>query len=388
MAKEETKWAPGAPVTRRAFLRWGLATGMAGLMASGFARRVGGLQVSEEPRVLLGDIVDFALASDEWPGDFGFVTFRLQRGFFNNQFVWFIRTDASQRAFAEEQGLLFTPKLQETLGVPGTVGDIYLFREDVVGGRGYRPLPVFRSIPGQPDYSPLFRVHFITEAKFPEVLVSHAAIEASRRAGEVKIERTDIVVNYPVVRWPVMTPVPGSSRLQLEGYAELPHDTELARYLGGGQLIGPVDLLKQTVTFKLHKCFPNFRYTITDASLAGPATNMNVVYSPGLARLPRTSLGTGQVFVFGNGIPGSGPMGFQASIMDPKIPSSEWSPLWDHFTMVWKDPSRARLVTTMARLRRLLAQGELERFNGVPATHPQGFVVNCPTPITAEVEVE
>ncbi len=364
-----------AQMTRRSFLKWGLAIStLAGLSGGGYAPLV---VRGEGSFGRVGDVVDFALESREWPGDFGYVTFRLQRGFYDCQQTFFIRTDCSDRSFAEEQGLRFVPRLRQALGVQGVVGDLYLFKEDIVGDRGYRPLPVLSTVPGQPDYSPLFRVHFITEAKFPELLVSVKAIEASVRVGEAKVETTDIVVNYPVVRWPVMTPSPEGTG----GYVELPHDTTLEEYLGGGQLIRPVDLLKQTVTFKLQKCFPNFRYIVTDVSMADPAAKMNIAYSPGLARLWEARKALARVFVFGNGIPGGGPMGFQSSIMDPKVTSNFWSPLWEHFTVLWQDPAKAVLITDERELRRRLDRGELERFIGTPATHPQGFVVNCPIPV-------
>ncbi len=375
-----------ASLTRRAFLRWGLATGMAGLMAGGFARWVGGREVSE-PQVLVGDVLGFALKSDDWSGDFGFVTFRLQLGFYNGKFAYFIRTDCSDRGFAKENGLVFVPRLRHALTVRGekgekAVGDIYLFAEGIVTSSGYQPLPVLSSVPGQSDYSPLFRVHYITSAQIPELLVSKRAIEASVRVGEAKVETTDIVVNYPVVRWPMMTSPPGSSRLQFEGYTELPHDTELEEYLGGGQLIGPVDLLKQTVTFKLQKCFPNFRYIVTDTSMAMGAQMMHIAYSPGTALIhQQASRAMARVFVFGNGISGGGPMGFQSSLMDPPVGRVAWSPLWDHFTVLWQEPSRAVLIEELGELNGRLAAGELQLFNGTPMTHPQGFVVNCAVPV-------
>lgn len=46
---------------------------------------------------------------DEWPGAFGSVTFRLREGRHNGEPIYFIRTDASEATFAEENELIFVP---------------------------------------------------------------------------------------------------------------------------------------------------------------------------------------------------------------------------------------------------------------------------------------
>lgn len=330
----------------------------------------------EEPKKLVGDVIDFALKSDKWAGEFGWVTFRLQEAFYQGDKAYFIRTDASDKAFAKETSLIFAPRLKDALTVTSAdgskaVGDLYLFK-GVLTSSGQVPLPVLSSVPGQADYSPLWQIRLITRATFPEQLTSVQAIEVARRAGQADIQTTEIVVNYPVVKWPG---------------GELSHDTKLQQYLGEGQLIAPVDLEKTQVTFKLQQCFPGMRYIVTDVSMGMGARMMNIAYSPRLARLQAANKAMSQVYVFGNGLPGGGPMGFQSSLMDPPLGGQNlWTPLWDHFTLVWKDPTRATLVTDFDQMRRLETTGQLQQFNGTPDTHPQGFVVNCPVPVGVEEE--
>ncbi len=48
-----------------------------------------------------------------------------------------------------------------------------------------------------------------------------------------------------------------------------------------------------------------------------------------------------------------------------------------------RNEENARLLKTSAEIRELVESGELEQFNGVPNSHPNGFVVNCPAPILA-----
>ena len=93
--------------------------------------------------------------------------------------------------------------------------------------------------------------------------------------------------------------------------------------------------------------------------------------------------GTDEIWVFGNGIPGPGVMGFQPAVFDNKAGQPAWSPFWDHRTVVWKDESQATVLTSSAEIRALIESGDLEEFMGVPDTHPDGFVVNCPAPILA-----
>src|SRR5215211_3043795 len=45
-------------------------------------------------------------------------------------------------------------------------------------------------------------------------------------------------------------------------------DRKLRAYLEGGQLIEPPDTRAGEVKFKLHECFPNARYIVTDHSIA------------------------------------------------------------------------------------------------------------------------
>ena len=50
------------------------------------------------------------------------------------------------------------------------------------------------------------------------------------------------------------------------------------------------------------------------------------------------------ITVFGNGLTGPGAMGFQPGIFREKAGEPAWSPLWDHFTVVWSDPAAATLL--------------------------------------------
>ena len=311
-------------------------------------------------RVIVGDVLDHALRSDEWEGAFGFVTFRLQHGLFEGKDVYFIRTDTSDQAFAEAEGLVWAPKIA-VLAAPGLTGDAYL-----MAGTTDQPA-VLSSAPGRPDFTPAWRISRGTWKGSPKEVASVSELKDAEGAGDLTVERTDIVLNGAAVRW-------GSGELSVDG--------ELVEYLGGGQLVEPPDTSGMRVTFKLHECFPGVRYIVADTSLEPMAEGMRIVPSPGLADSPSAGA-TGRTNVFMNGLEGPGPMGFQPSVFDSKAGDPAWSPFWDHMTYAWADGVEPQVLTSEEEVHAVRDAGELEEFPGTPDTNGEVFTVNCPVPVLA-----
>lgn len=311
----------------------------------------------EGPHVIVSDVLDYALTSAAWPGAFGWVSFRLHEAMHNGQPVYYVRTDASDQAFARENGLVWMPLL-----IAGDDGDfenqLYVFGDD-------RP-PIMRSIPEQPDFLSLFEIVHVRRATSLD-LRSAREIQAASESGDVALEPTGIYVNYPVVKWPG---------------GELPVDRARDSYLGTGQLLEPVDVKAKTVTFKLHEGYPGNRYILTDTSAVDRAPDMHIAPA---ASLWNTAIynATDEVFVFANGIPGSGVMGFQPAVFGSAVDSLVSSPFWNHFTVRWVYEKHARLLRDADEVYDAIEGGELEKFNGLLETHPNGFVVNCPIPVLA-----
>jgi hypothetical protein len=317
--------------------------------------------------VLVKDVVEFELSGPyEWNG--GSVTMRLHEGRLDGEPIYFVRTDASDEAFASEVGLVFVQVLRLALEKEGAVGRIFLFDDDAAEGQ----VSVLSTGPGRDDFTPLYRVNRVTFTGDPTVLDSAAAVDAAAADGSVEVEETDIVVNYPAVQW---------------SGGELPVDTVVEKPLEGGPLLAAPDLDAMVVTFKLHQCFPESRYIVTDTSAVPMAPMMNIQGSPGTTGLAEEGAAS-TITVFGNGLNGPGAMGFQPGIFREKAGDPAWSPLWDHLTAVWKDESTAVLLTTQAELDERVAAGEIEIFKGTPDTDGQGFVVNCPSPIVAPNDFE
>lgn len=306
---------------------------------------------------IVGDVVDVSLKPQEWKGPFGSVTMKLHRGLFDGQDVHYIRTDASERTFATKNGLVFVPLLATILNAPDAHGELYLFANGSPA--------VFSSIPGRADYSPAWRVQNVKGGA--KGLSSVAAIKDAAAKGSATVETTDVFVNHPLVRWP------GGG---------LPVDPDLAEPLGKGPLLKEPDLSGGTVTFKLHQCFPGSRYIVTDTSAAPMAPMMGVVGSAPTQKLKAVGA-TAPITIFVNGLKGPGVMGFQPAIFNTTAGDPAWSPFWDHFAVKWKDASKARVVRSQKELDDLVSGDDLERFNGLPDTHPNGFVVNCPSPVLA-----
>src|SRR5574341_1706184 len=315
---------------------------------------------AEAERVLVGDVLEYALTSNQWPGAFGFVRFRLHEALVGGQSAYFIRTDGSDPAFSQENGLVNVLLLNNAAG-QRFVNSFYWFEGD--------RLPVITAAPDSENYTSLFQLKKVTVGDNSLELASAEAIEQAAADGGVTVEEQSIFVNYPVIKWPG---------------GELASDDAKEEYLGGGQLIEPVNVDDMTVTFKLHQCFPGSRYIVTDTSAAPMAPMMAIPASPpNQAMLEAERAVTARIWVFANGIPGSGVMGFQPAVFDSRAGDPTWSPFWNHFTLRWLDESQARVLRSVQDVQAALEAGEVEQFNGTPDSHPNGFVVNCPVPVLA-----
>lgn len=319
---------------------------------------------SDQGTVLVGDVMAHALRSDRWSGDFGFVTFKLHEARVGGQPAYYIRTDASDAEFARAERLVLVPKLSGALQRNAGFGNLYVFQ----GAAANQPA-VLSTAPHMPDYTPIFRLNRVTFRGTPKPLESAEAVMSAVAANEVTVEATSVMVNYPVVKWPG---------------GELPSDAKREAYLGDGQLIDPPDVARGQVTFKLQSCYPNSRYIVTDVTMPPMAEGMHIAPSPGAAALTEAGA-TAEILVFGNGVKGSGPMGFQKSVTDTVAGDPAWSPMWDHFTFVWPEEASAAVLKTNAEVTERERTSNLRRFPGTPDTNGQLFVVNCPVPVVAPI---
>jgi hypothetical protein len=297
------------------------------------------------------------------------VTLPLTRGYVSGFEVFYISTEASDKGLADHLTNLthsrvsYTPALKNV--PPQSLGNIYVFGNGIKGSGplGFQP-NVADSHPGDPAYSPLWRINNVEwkQGISQSELKSEADILSAQRSGELTITPSDAVVNCPFVQW-------HGGSLKERSDKTL---TDLTAY-GGGQVLN-IDIKKMQITFVGHRGFApdgsTIYYIATDASVKKVADALGVTYvnKTGAALLSGAS---SDLYVFTNGIKGTGPMGFQASIASSNVGDTAYSPLWRIQATTWKDLSHTEFLASLTQIISAAQAGKL-------SISIAGVVVNCP----------
>jgi hypothetical protein len=116
-----------------------------------------------------------------------------------------------------------------------------------------------------------------------------------------------------------------------------------------------------------------FTHTETsDKDVADLLTKMMkspVLYVPALAQAPDALLAT--VYVFKNGIAGSGPLKYQADVFENTPDDAGYSPLRRILFVTWKNESQAKELKSTTEIQGLATQGTV-------TLEKSGVVVNMP----------
>ena len=127
-------------------------------------------------------------------------------GYYDGKGVTYLLTDVSQakdaKALSKATGFRvnYVPKLN--LAPEGALAKLYLFTNGVKGPNPFGfQANVVDSVPGEPGYSPLWRVYAVTWSKgaTPKLLTSEGAILALQKAGKLTLKRTPLIKNSPIV---------------------------------------------------------------------------------------------------------------------------------------------------------------------------------------------
>ncbi len=302
-------------------------------------------------------------------------TIPMHQGYYNDESVHFMITDASDSKHAEiiteNQGwkVELAPLLANAPNE--ALSTTYMFTNGVEGDgvHGFQG-EVFTSTPAQPDiYSALSsHVHVMwTDDATPLVLTSEEEILAAEEAGSVTLEPLNVVINMPQIVWP-------GGQMNVKEDKTLADDTPY----GGGQVLD-IDLDEMTVTFIAHRGWgPDGRtiyYIVTDATPSGPAGGMGVTYAPTSASLIANSAAV-DLFQFSNGLTGSGPKGFQAGIAASAPGDKNYSPMWRISFIAWQNPAEAGLMETIGDINYYKKAGLID----VNLARPMDsdHIVNCP----------
>jgi len=297
------------------------------------------------------------------------VTLPLTRGYVSGFEVFYISTEASDKALADHltnfthSRVSYTPALKNA--TPQSLGNIYVFGNGIKGPGplGFQP-NVADSQPGDTAYSPLWRINNVEwkQGISPTELKSEADILSVQKSGELTITPSDAVVNCPFVQWHG-----GSFKERSDKTL-----TDLMAY-GGAQVLN-IDINKMQVMFVGHRGFApdgsTIYYVATDASVKKVADALGVTFvnKTGPALLSGAS---SDLYVFSNGIKGTGPLGFQASIASANVGNGGYSPLWRLQATTWKEPIHAEFLTSLTQITSAAQAGKL-------STTIAGVIVNCP----------
>lgn len=110
----------------------------------------------------------------------------------------------------------------------------------------------------------------------------------------------------------------------------------------------------------------------SDSGVSETLTNMMqspVMYVPSLANVPEEALAN--VYVFTNGVEGSGPFGFQADVFDNPPGTEGYTPLRSLNVVTWAEGAAVRELTSVVQVMEAEANGEL-------TIEQPGVVINMP----------
>ena len=302
-------------------------------------------------------------------------TIPLHQGFYDGGEVYYIITDSSDSTHAkiisENQGwkVELAPLLSNT--PDEALSKTYMFTNGISGDgvHGFQG-EVFTSTPSQREIYSALTSHFHvtwTDGSIPRILESEKMIMDAEEAGEISIVKAPVVLNMPQIVWP-------DGQMIVKENKTLQDDTPY----GGGQVLD-IDTDEMTVTFVAHRGWgPDGRtiyYIVTDATPSGPAEMMGVVDSPTSAKLIANSAAV-DLFQFGNGIIGSGPLGFQPGIAAGAPGDENYSPMWRIFVINWDDSEKAALLENKADIDAYQKAGLISV--GLARPMDADHIVNCP----------
>lgn len=297
------------------------------------------------------------------------VTIPLTKGYVKGFEVFYISTEASDKDLANNLTKLtgfkvtYTPALQKTPA--DALAQIYAFENGIkgTGPLGFQP-NVADSQPGDLNYSPLWAINVVkwNDKITPRELKSQAEIITAQTQGELAVTPSGFVVNCPFVKW-------NGGALQIRDNKTLTDDTPY----GGGQVLN-IDTEKMQITFVAHRGFgpdgSTIYYIATDASKQDVADMLGVIF---VERTGTTLLSgaSSDLYVFTNGLKGTGPMGFQASIGSTNTGNEFYSPMWRIQATTWANPSSADILTMTSQITSASSKDIL-------TTEVAGVIVNCP----------
>jgi len=141
------------------------------------------------------------------------ITMPMIDGYYNGEKVFFVHTEVSDKAMAEMMTMMInfpTLHVSDLKNIsPNEMSKVYVFTNGISGSGPYGGGPfmyqidVFDSIPDQIGYSQFRVPHLVTwnENSTPRILISVDEIMEAESNAELTIQKTDNVVNAPMIVW-------------------------------------------------------------------------------------------------------------------------------------------------------------------------------------------
>jgi hypothetical protein len=125
---------------------------------------------------------------------------------YDSKGVLFIITEVSDKAMRDQIGnftgspVNYEPNLTKSQDI----GELWIFKNGVKGPglMGFQT-NVLNSIPGDPHYTPLWKVNLVEwkTTSTPTILGSDDIIANAVKKGQITVTPTNVVINCPVVQW-------------------------------------------------------------------------------------------------------------------------------------------------------------------------------------------
>jgi len=141
------------------------------------------------------------------------ITMPMIDGYYNGEKVFFVHTEVSDKNMADMMSMMInfpTLHVSDLTNIPQSeLSKVYVFTSGIPGSGPYGGGPfmfqidVFDSVPGQIGYSQ-FRVPYLVtwnDDSTPRILTSEAEILQAESNGELTIQKTENVVNAPMLVW-------------------------------------------------------------------------------------------------------------------------------------------------------------------------------------------
>jgi len=302
-------------------------------------------------------------------------TIPMHMGMFDGEPVYYIITDTNDQTHADliteqqEWKVELAPPLSEAPNE--ALQTVYMFSDGVEGNgiHGFQD-EVFSSTPvDTDDYSALASITHVSWkiGQVPEILNSTNTIVDAEEDGRINLEKTDVVINMPQIVWP-------EGEMKVKSNKTITDDMPY-----GDAQITDINKDEMTVTFIAHRGWgpegKTIYYIVTDATPSAPAEMMGVIDAPTSANLIINTAAV-DLFQFGNGIKGSGPMGFQPGIAASAPGDETYSPMWRIFMVEWNEPENARILETRADIDAFKSEDLIS----VNLARPMNsdHIVNCP----------